>query len=60
MAGNVDPDFRHRLDGLRANLRRFGAGREYLEPVSTFMAQQSFRHLTAGGISGAEYQHSSL
>ena len=55
---NVNPDFGHRLDGLRANVRRFGAGGKYLETVSSFVAQQAFRHLAAGGISGAEYQHS--
>jgi hypothetical protein len=58
VSGDVDPDFRHHLDGLRANARRPGAGGEYLETVSGFMAQQAFRHLAAGGISGAEYQHS--
>jgi hypothetical protein len=60
VGGNVDSDFRHRRDGFGTNVRRFGAGREHLEPVSSFMAQQAFRHLAAGGISGAEYQHSSL
>ena len=60
VGGNVNADFRHRLDSLRANVRRPGAGREYLEAVPSFVAQQAFRHLAAGGISGAEYQHSSL
>jgi hypothetical protein len=60
VSGNVDSDFRHRLDGFGPNVRRLGAGRENLESVSSFVAQQAFRHLAAGGISGAEYQHFSF
>src|SRR5262245_16303546 len=55
LARNVDPFFRHHLDGQWMHLTLwFGAGTVDMEAVCRELAQEPFRHLTPARIAGAE------
>ena len=55
MAGNVDPDFPHDLDRFRMNVTgRLRASALHVDKIPRSLPQNSFCHVTATGISGAE------
>lgn len=57
MPGNVDADLGHRFDRLGTNLRRLDTGAFDLKSIAGYVTQNSFSHLAAGGVSGAENQN---
>jgi hypothetical protein len=50
MAADIDVDFPHRGNSLRANRAGLGARAFHLKRVTSIVPQQSFGHLAAGGI----------
>src|SRR5438477_3266457 len=60
MAGNVDGDFIHHGNCLRAHDARFRAGGEYLKLIACFMPEQPFGHLASRGVSGAQNENTLL
>ena len=60
VAGDVDPELRHHGDGFRPHAARAGSGAENLEAIAGVVTQQAFRHLAAGGVSGAQNEDALL
>src|SRR5204862_6055831 len=57
VAAQVDADVRHRAHGQRVDAARLGPGARHLEAVGGQAAEQSLRHLAAGGVVRAEEEH---
>src|ERR1700735_4274050 len=57
MFGNINAQLAHRLSSFRPHRAGFSARAFHLKTLACIVPQQTFRHLTASGISGAENQH---
>jgi hypothetical protein len=51
MAGDIDAQFSHDLDGFAAYLRWLRSSRVHFKSFVSFVSKQPFRNLTARGIS---------
>jgi len=60
MGCDVNAEFAHDGDGFGADAARVRAGAFDLEAVSGIVAQKTFRHRAAGGVSCAENEDSSF
>jgi hypothetical protein len=54
MAGNIDAEFAHHLDRFRPDLAGRDAGARNVKTVAGETPQETFGHLAARGIAGAE------
>jgi len=52
--GNIYANFLHDLDSKRVDRFGFQTGAEDFESGTGMVAQKGFRHLAAGGVSGAQ------
>jgi hypothetical protein len=57
---NIDGTFAHDANGFGTDLLRLRARAVYLEAVPGRVAEKTFRHLAAGGITGAQNENSSF
>src|SRR5579862_4637327 len=60
MPGNVNAELVHDSDRFRPHHAGPGARTLHFEAVPRVVPEQTFRHLAAGGISGAENEHAFL
>src|ERR1035441_2875628 len=54
VAADIDAEFRHHGDGFRPDTAGAGSGGVHLHAIAGHVAEQALRHLTAGGVAGAE------
>jgi ribosomal protein S13 len=57
MLGDVDPNLTHRIDRLRPYKACHNARTENFKPIAGQMTQESFSHLAARRVAGAENQN---
>src|ERR1035441_8574003 len=60
VAADIDAEFRHHGDGFRPDTAGAGSGGVHLHAIAGHVAEQALRHLTAGGVAGAENEDSGL
>src|SRR3989442_15361710 len=57
MPGDIDTNFIHDCDRLRANEAGDRAGTQYFKSLTGQITHQAFGHLAAGRVAGAKKQH---